>query len=199
MSRSLRIAVADDEPVMCEYLEKTLPLLGHKVVAVATSGRELIDLCAKSEPELIITDIKMPDMDGIEAAGIVVQNRPVPVILVSAYHDPKLIERAGAEYVQAFLVKPIKQADLETSIGVALQRYEQFRALYREAQDLRQALADRKVIERAKGIVMNRTGQPEQAVFQRMQKLASSRNMKMVDLAQMVLTVEELLAPAQKI
>ena len=176
MSRSLRIAVADDEPVMCEYLEKTLPLLGHKVVAVATSGRELIDLCAKSEPELIITDIKMPDMDGIEAAGIVVQNRPVPVILVSAYHDPKLIERAGAEYVQAFLVKPIKQADLETSIGVALQRYEQFRALYREAQDLRQALADRKVIERAKGIVMNRTGQPEQAVFQRMQKLASSRN-----------------------
>ena len=198
MSRSLRIAVADDEPVMCEYLEKTLPLLGHKVVAVATSGRELIDLCAKSEPELIITDIKMPDMDGIEAAGIVVQNRPVPVILVSAYHDPKLIERAGAEYVQAFLVKPIKQADLETSIGVALQRYEQFRALYREAQDLRQALADRKVIERAKGIVMNRTGQPEQAVFQRMQKLASSRNMKMVDLAQMVLTVEELLAPAQK-
>ena len=198
MSRSLRIAVADDEPVMCEYLEKTLPLLGHKVVAVATSGRELIDLCAKSEPELIITDIKMPDMDGIEAAGIVVQNRPVPVILVSAYHDPKLIERAGAEYVQAFLVKPIKQADLETSIGVALQRYEQFRALYREAQDLRQALADRKVIERAKGIVMNRTGQPEQAVFQRMQKLASSRNMKMVDLAQMVLTVEEMLAPAQK-
>ncbi|TMQ33929.1 MAG: response regulator, partial [Planctomycetota bacterium] len=194
MSRSLRIAVADDEPVMCEYLEKTLPLLGHKVVAVATSGRELIDLCAKSEPELIITDIKMPDMDGIEAAGIVVQNRPVPVILVSAYHDPKLIERAGAEYVQAFLVKPIKQADLETSIGVALQRYEQFRALYREAQDLRQALADRKVIERAKGIVMNRTGQPEQAVFQRMQKLASSRNMKMVDLAQMVLTVEEMLA-----
>jgi len=198
MSRSLRIAVADDEPVMCEYLEKTLPLLGHKVVAVATSGRELIDLCAKSEPELIITDIKMPDMDGIEAAGIVVQNRPVPVILVSAYHDPKLIERAGAEYVQAFLVKPIKQADLETSIGVALQRYEQFRALYREAQDLRQALADRKVIERAKGIVMNRTGQPEQAVFQRMQKLASSRNMKMVDLAQMVLTVEEMLAPPQK-
>ena len=198
MSRSLRIAVADDEPVMCEYLEKILPLLGHKVVAVATSGRELIDLCAKSEPELIITDIKMPDMDGIEAAGIVVQNRPVPVILVSAYHDPKLIERAGAEYVQVFLVKPIKQADLETSIGVALQRYEQFRALYREAQDLRQALADRKVIERAKGIVMNRTGQPEQAVFQRMQKLASSRNMKMVDLAQMVLTVEEMLAPPQK-
>jgi two-component system, response regulator PdtaR len=199
MTRSLRIAVADDEPVMCEYLEKTLPLLGHKVVAVATSGRELIDLCAKSEPELIITDIKMPDMDGIEAAGIVVQNRPVPVILVSAYHDPKLIERAGAEYVQAFLVKPIKQADLETSIGVALQRYEQFRALYREAQDLRQALADRKVIERAKGIVMNRTGQPEQAAFQRMQKLASSRNMKMIDLAQMVITVEELLAPAQKV
>jgi two-component system, response regulator PdtaR len=198
MSRSLRIAVADDEPVMCEYLEKTLPLLGHKVVAVATSGRELIDLCAKSDPELIITDIKMPDMDGIDAAGIVVQNRPLPVILVSAYHDPKLIERAGAEYVQAFLVKPIKQADLETSIGVALQRYEQFRALYREAQDLRQALADRKVIERAKGIVMNRTGQPEQAVFQRMQKLASSRNMKMIDLAQMVLTVEELLAPPQK-
>src|SRR5262249_44700386 len=151
MNHSLRIVVADDEPVMCEYLERTLPVLGHEVVGVAQTGRELIDLCRRTEPDLIITDIKMPDIDGIEACITVGQMRPTPVILVSAYHDAQLLERASTDYVQAYLVKPIKQADLEATIGLAVQRFDHFRALMKEASDLRQALADRKLIERAKG------------------------------------------------
>jgi len=198
MNRSLRIAVADDEPVMCEYLEKTLPILGHDVVGVARTGRELIDLCRRLQPDLIITDIKMPDLDGIEASKEIAQRKPTPVILVSAYHDPELIERAGQEHVQAYLVKPIKQADLEATISLAMLRYEQFRTLLKEAADLRQALEDRKVIERAKGILMEKAGLTEHAAFQRLQKLASIKNLKLAQLAAMIVTAQEVLTPSEK-
>ena len=132
MSRSLKIAVADDERDMRDYFQQILPLLGHQVVAVAQTGRELVDLCATARPDLVITDIKMPDMDGIDAAVRVYRDRPVPVILVSAHHDADLIERAEADHVLGYLVKPIKQGDLEPVLGLAMRRFEQFEALRRE-------------------------------------------------------------------
>ncbi|HYT92270.1 MAG TPA: response regulator transcription factor, partial [Gemmataceae bacterium] len=94
MTHPLRIAVADDEPDMRDYFRKILSHLGHQVVAVAANGRELIDLCRATLPDLVITDIKMPEMDGIEAAVALYGEHPVPIILVSAYHDPRLIGRA---------------------------------------------------------------------------------------------------------
>ncbi len=127
MTRSLKIAVADDERDMRDYFQQILPLLGHQVVAVAQTGRELVALCATTHPDLVITDIKMPDMDGIDAATQLYRNAPVPVILVSAYHDPEFIRRAEADHILAYLVKPIKQADLEPAIGIAMRRFEQFR------------------------------------------------------------------------
>src|SRR5262249_38458809 len=145
-----------------------------------------------------ITDIKMPDMDGIEACIAFGQMRPTPVVLVSAYHDQELIQRAGTDYVQAYLVKPIKQADLEATIGLDVQRFDHFRALMKEASDLRQALADRKLIERAKGILMEKAHLSEQAAFQRMQKQASARNLKLAELARMLLTAEEVLEAPEK-
>ena len=94
MNQSLRIAVADDEPDMRAYFQKCLPRLGHQVVVVAENGRELVERALTTHPDLVITDIKMPDMDGIDAATQLYQQRPVPVILVSAFHDADLIERA---------------------------------------------------------------------------------------------------------
>ena len=158
MSRALRIAVADDEPDVRDYFRRILPRLGHQVVAVAQTGRELVEQCRATRPDLVITDIKMPDMDGIEAAVAIGRDEPVPIILVSAYHHPQLFERAQGEHILAYLVKPAKQADLEAAITIAMQRFEQFQALRREAADLRQALEDRKVIERAKGLLMKRGG-----------------------------------------
>src|SRR5260370_30021587 len=99
MNQGLRIAVADDEPDMRDYFQKILPRLGHQVVATARDGPELIEKCRACQPDLVITDIKMPDMDGIDAARHIYRDRPVPVILVSAYHDASLIERAGADHV----------------------------------------------------------------------------------------------------
>jgi AmiR/NasT family two-component response regulator len=191
MKSTLRIAVADDEPDMRDYFQRILPMAGHQVVAVAETGRQLVDQCRTALPDLVITDIKMPDMDGIEAARTINQEHEVPFILVSAYHDPELIERADADCILAYLVKPIKQADVGPAIAVAMRRFDQFRALRKEAGDLRQALHDRKIIERAKGIMMHRLRLDEPDVFHRLQKLASQRNRKLVDVAQSVLSAEE--------
>ena len=195
MNRSLKIAVADDELDMRDYFQQILPLLGHQVVAVARTGRELVDLCRDSHPDLVITDIKMPDMDGIDAAARIYRNGPIPVILVSAYHDPEFIRRAEADHILAYLVKPIKQADLEPAIAIAMRRFEQFQALRKETADLKQALEDRKVIEKAKGILMKKAGLDEHDAFRRLQKLASDKNHKLAEIAQIVLTAEEALEP----
>jgi response regulator NasT len=195
MNESLRIAIADDEPDMREYFQKSLARLGHKVVAVAADGRELVAQCRTQAPDLVITDIKMPDMDGIDAATQIYRERPVPVILVSAYHDAGLLERAGADHILGYLVKPIKQADLEPVIALSMRRFAQFEELRQEASDLRQALEARKVIERAKGVLMKKAGLDEQEAFRRLQKLASEKSRKLVEIAQMILVAEEALGP----
>src|SRR5262249_58046140 len=103
------------------------------VVCVDQHGRELIEHRKTQKPDLVITDIKMPDMDGIDAAMQIYKDRPVPVILVSAYHDPELIARAESDHVLGYLVKPIEQADLEPAIALAMRRFEQFETLRKEA------------------------------------------------------------------
>lgn len=193
MSQGLRIAVADDEPDMRDYYVRILPRLGHRVVGVASTGAELLEQCQSGKPDLVITDIKMPDMDGIEAAGQLYERQPVPVILVSAYHDPDLIRRAEVDHVMAYLVKPIKQADLGPVISLALRRFEQMQQLRKEAADLRQALEDRKIIERAKGVLMKRGSLDEPEAFRRLQRVASDRNLKLVEAARMVLVAEDAL------
>ena len=198
MIGALQIAVADDEPDMREYLQKVLHRLGHKVVGAAQNGRELIALCKAFPPDLVITDIKMPDMDGIDAATEIYKEKPVPVILVSAFHDGDLIARAEADHILGYLVKPIKQSDLAPTIALAMRRFEQFEALRKEASDLRQALEDRKIIERAKGILMKRGSMDEQDSFRALQKMASEKSRKLIDIAQMILVTEEILQGSEK-
>jgi response regulator NasT len=197
MNQGLRIAVADDEPDMRDYFQKMLPRLGHRVVAVARTGRELVELCRAHQPDLVITDIKMPELDGIDAAVQLYRERPVPVILVSAFHDTRLVGRAEADHVMGYLVKPIKQADLEPVIALALRRFEQLQALLQESADLRQALADVKVVDKARGILMARDGLDERDAFHRLQERAHSQNCKLVDMAQTVVAAEEVPDPSR--
>jgi response regulator NasT len=195
MKRPLHIAVADDEPDMQEYFRTILPDLGHQVVAVAGTGKELVEACRAERPDLVVTDVKMPDMDGIAAVASISRDGPLPVILVSAYHDAETVSRAEDEQILAYLVKPIKRADLETAIVIVARRFEQFQALRQEASDLKQALEDRKTIEKAKGVLMRKAGFEEAAAFRRLQKLASDKNLKLVAVAQMILTAEEAFGP----
>ena len=137
MTQNLRIVIADDEPDMREFLTRMLPRFGHQVVAVAENGVQLVELCRKEQPDLVITDIKMPALDGIEASNQINRERPVPVILLSAYHDPKLIERAEQDHVSGYLVKPVSAADLQPTIAVAMKRFEELESLRRENAELR--------------------------------------------------------------
>ncbi|MHC5540810.1 ANTAR domain-containing response regulator [Singulisphaera rosea] len=191
MKTSLRIAVADDELDMRDYFRSILPQLGHKVVAAAQTGRELVEECRATHPDMVITDIKMPDMDGIDAASRIYKEAPLPIILVSAHHDTATVRRAETDYVMAYLVKPIKQADLEPAIAIAMHRFEQFQALHKEATDLKQALEDRKTIEKAKGILMKKASLDEPEAFRRLQRLASDKNKKLIEIARIILTAEE--------
>jgi len=196
MNQRLRIAVADDEADMRDFFERMLPLCGHEVVSIAETGKELVEHCQTLHPDLVITDIKMPDMDGIDASPQICRDRATPVILVSAYHDPQLVHRAESDHVMAYLVKPIGQADLGPAIAVAISRFQELQALRKETGDLKQALADRKIIEQAKGILMKVTGVDEKDAYKRLQQLAADKNQKVIDAAQSVLAMERALRPA---
>jgi two-component system, response regulator PdtaR len=177
--QSLRIAIADDEPDMRHYFQKILPRLGHQVVASAQDGQDLIKQCHLTRPDLVITNIKMPAMDGIEATRQIYANYPIPVILVSACQDSDFIARAEADHVMGYLVKPIKQADLPPVIALAMKRFEQFQTLHKDAADLRQALEGRKP---------GPMDEPE--AFGRLQNLDKKKR-ELIDFAQMITMAEE--------
>src|SRR5262249_4471761 len=140
-NHNLRIAVAGDDPEVRTYFQELLPRLGHQVVTAA-SGRQLVEQCRVLEPVLVIADIRLPDMDGIEAAQVINRQKETPIILVSGHHNAELLERAATGPIMAYLIKPVKQADVETAIRLARVRYEQFHALRQEAADLRQGRED---------------------------------------------------------
>ena len=183
MTRPLRIAIADDEPDMRDYFSRILPRMGHQVVVTAADGEQLVAGCLAARPDLVITDVKMPKLDGIDAAVRLYEQAPVPVILVSAFAGAELIGRAEADHVMAYLVKPIKQADLAPAIALATARFEQFTQLRQEAADLRQALEDRRLIERAKGVLMAREALDEAGAFARLRQLAGEQQGKLADAA----------------
>ncbi len=199
MNRSLRIAIADDEPDMQEYYRTILPVLGHVVVAVADTGRELIEKCRDQRPDLVITDIKMPDMDGIDAARRSTAMGQFRSFSSRPHHDDDFIRRPRPTISCAYLVKPIKQADLEPAIAIVMWRFEQFQALApgdRRPESRRSKIASS--IERAKGLLMKNASLDEPEAFRRLQKLASDQNRKLVEIARMILTAEEALQPPRK-
>lgn len=191
MKNTLRIAVADDEPEMLQFLEMALTSLGHEVVVQAKNGLELIKECRTTHPDLIITDITMPGIDGLDAVTQIQGTGLVPVIVVSAHHDPEFTQRAIQNHVLAYLVKPIKKKYLEPAISLVVQRFKEFETLRQEANDLRQTLEDRKLIERAKGILMKLAGIDEPDAFKRLQLLSSRKNQKMAEIAQSIITANE--------
>jgi AmiR/NasT family two-component response regulator len=185
--RPLKIVVADDERDIRDFLREVLQRHGHEVLAVET-GRQLAEQCRSTPPDLVITDITMPDMDGLEAARLINRERATPVILISAIPRPELLN--GSDAVMAYLIKPLKPVDVEMAVTVAMSRFAQDQALRRETTELRQALEDRKVVERAKGIIMRRLRMEEPEAFVRLKRLASNHNRKLIEVSQRVIESE---------
>jgi len=189
----LRILIADDESIRMMSLRKQLAALGHRVVAEASNGEEAVALAAATQPDLAILDIKMPVADGIEAAQRITRARPIPIILLTAYNEAELVERAAQANISAYLMKPVAEEDLLPAITLALIRFRQFEALRREVSDLREALEARKVIERAKGILVRRLGLTEEEAFRRLQKQSQDSNRKLAEVAEAIVMADRLL------
>jgi two-component system, response regulator PdtaR len=193
----LRIVVADDDEAMLHMYVSLLGSLGHRVQTLTRTGRELVEQCHALCPDLVISDFKMPDMDGLEAAAAIYDEAPTPVIMISSYHDTALIQRAQDVHVLVFLVKPVSKDSLSSAISLAMRRFREFRLLRQEAFDLRQTWSDRKVVEEAKQVLMARAGLDEEQAFSRIESLAGQEQQTLCRAAQMVLKVERALRPAE--
>jgi response regulator NasT len=192
MRCNLRIVVADDEKTMREYLANLLTTLGHQVVAAVRTGWELVATAASRQPDLVITDVKMPELDGLQAAERLNAMRPIPVIVISGYHQADLLDRAEIAPVLAYLVKPVTLDDLRPAIALTMRRFEQFQQLCQENGELRRDLEQRKLLERAKGALMKRLGVDEQHAYANLHKRANDCNRKVVDVAQEILAAEKI-------
>jgi len=172
-------------------LREMLSNLGYLVVGEVGDGRSAVNLARELRPDLIIMDIKMPDMDGIEAAKILTEEKVAPVLLLTAYSQRELVERAKEAGVVGYLVKPFRESDLSPAIEVALSRFIEFRAMEREVGDLQQALETRKLVDRAKRILMDTQKLTEAEAFRKIQKMSMNTRKPMKDVAEAIILAHE--------
>ena len=178
----MKILIAEDETIIRLDLRELLESAGFEICAEAKDGLEAVELAGSTQPELAILDVKMPKLDGIEAARRILEEHPIPIVMLTAYGQDELVSRAVEAGVFGYLVKPFREADLLPAIRTARARYEELSALREEAESLSEALAARKLIERAKGLLMAKEGLTEQEAFERLRRASqlAGRPLKVV-------------------
>jgi AmiR/NasT family two-component response regulator len=186
-----RILIADDENLILMDLREMLANLGYLVVGEANDGQSAVNMARELRPDLVVMDIKMPDMDGIEAAKVLTEEKIAPVLLLTAYSQQALVERARDAGVVGYLVKPFRESNLAPAIQITLARFEEFQALQKEVEDLKEALETRKVVDRAKGILMDTQGLAEHEAFRRIQKMSMNTRRPMKDIAEAIILAHE--------
>lgn len=183
----LRVLIADDDPIIRLDLKQMLENLEYEVVAEAGDGQQAVQFARDTKPDICILDVKMPVMDGIEAVSIITEESIAPTILLTAYSDKELVDRAKDAGVFAYLVKPFKPSDLPPSIEVARSRYEQNLALNQEVATLEERLEARKLIDRAKGILMEEQGLNESEAYRRIQLQSMNLRKTMKEVAEAII------------
>jgi response regulator NasT len=186
-----RIIIADDESLIRIDLREMLTNLGYLVIGEAGDGRSAVSLARELRPDIVIMDIKMPDLDGIEAAQILTHERIAPVLLLSAYSQQDLVQRAQQAGVAGYLVKPFQETDLTPAIEVVLARFAELRAMEREMGTLQDALETRKAVERAKGILMDTQGLNETEAFRKIQKMSMNNRKPMRAVAEAIILAHQ--------
>ncbi|MBM4459192.1 MAG: response regulator [Chloroflexi bacterium] len=186
-----RVIIADDESLIRMDLREMLTNLGYLVVGEVADGRSAVNQARELRPDIVIMDIKMPDMDGIEAAKILTEERVAPVVLLSAYSQRELVDRAREAGVVAYLVKPYREEELTPAVEVALARFREFQDLHKQVADLQQALETRKLVDRAKGILMDKQGLSEAEAFRKIQKMSMDNRKSMKEVAEAIILAHQ--------
>lgn len=186
-----RIIIADDESIVRTDLKEMLTNLDYLVVGEVGDGRSAVNLARELKPDVVIMDIKMPDMDGIEAAKILTEEQIAPVILLTAYGQKELVDRAKEAGVVGYLVKPFRETDLAPAIEIATSRFKEFQVMKQEVQDLQNALETRKLVDRAKGILMDSQGLTEAEAFRKIQKMSMNTRRAMREVAEAIILAKE--------
>jgi two-component system, response regulator PdtaR len=190
--KSLRVLIADDDGLTLMVVKKILMAMGHAVVGEAGDGQQAVALAHETNPDLVILDIRMPKMDGLEAARLIQSQRPTPIIILSAHTESGLGSEAAGAGANAYLVKPFTGEQLKPAIELALANFEKSKELEAKIQQMNEALESRKVVERAKGILMRQTGIDEEAAYLKLQKTARNENRKLVEVARAIILAEQL-------
>ncbi len=189
-TKAIRILIADDEAVIRLGLRTMLEAQGYRVVGEAADGTRALDLVSRLKPDLVFLDIKMPGVDGLQAARRLQRDGNTPVVILTAYSDREFVDSAKASGVLAYLVKPVRESDLRPAIEVAMSRFAEIQALRGEVEDLEDSLETRKVVERAKGILMRKLGIEEAEAFNRIQRESRNTRRPMKEIAQSIISDE---------
>jgi response regulator NasT len=195
----MRVLIAEDNPLIALALVERVRSLGHEPLGPARDGAEAVELARTTSPDLYLFDVEMPNLDGLEAASqLSDEGLRRPVVIITGVDDDTLIERSIATGVAAYLTKPIETRELQAAIGLAAARDAEFRQLEADVERVQQALDDRKVVERAKGLLMLALDLSEQDAFKRLQQTARERNLRLADVAARIVEQQSLLAPKRK-
>jgi response regulator NasT len=188
----LRVLIADDDPIIRLDLKQMLETLGYDVVGEAGDGQQAVELARETRPDVCILDVKMPVMDGIEAVHLITEDNIAPTILLTAYSDKELVDRAKDAGVFAYLVKPFKPSDLPPAIEVARSRFDQNVALSKEVGSLQEKLETRKLIDRAKGILMDEHGLTEAEAYRRIQLQSMNLRKTMKEVSEAIILAKSI-------
>ncbi|TAH50674.1 MAG: response regulator [Chloroflexota bacterium] len=183
----MRVLIADDEAVIRMGLRTMLEDKGHRVVATATDGASAVEMARTEKPEVILLDIKMPGMDGIAAARKIMQERPTPIVMLTAYSQRELVNEAREASVFGYLVKPVKEDLLDATLELAVTRFKEWQKLQRQIHDLNKSLAAREMVEDAKRVLMQKEHLSEQQAFNKIHRASRSRRVTMQQVAQEIL------------
>lgn len=198
MNRPFKVLIADDEKPVAAGLQAQLETLGYDVVAVVHDGQHAIEVCRRALPDVVLMDIEMPGLDGLSAARQIVRDPGTPVIILTAHGHANLIDQAVEDGVLYYLLKPVTSPSLHAALQVAVARAREIRVLRDNVNTLESTLRERKVIERAKGILMSRRGLSEAEAFRLLQRQSQDRRMPMAKLAESIVQADELLeSPSQ--
>jgi two-component system, response regulator PdtaR len=192
----MNVLIAEDDPVVALGLTERLRSLGHNPIGPVSDGEQAVAEAKANLPDLYLFDIEMPNLDGLAAAvQLAGEGYRRPVVIVTGVDDPSLIERSIASGVSAYLTKPIDTRELDAALKLAAARHAEFEALEAEVGRAQQALEDRKLVERAKGLLMSALQLSEQDAFRRLQLTARERNLRLAEVARRIVEQQSLLEP----